>query len=629
MNRRKFLRSLSRTALVLPFADVVALAAPPQQQMGPDKRVHIGPHDREYNAVAAPPPPGPKSPIEGTPLGVKFYDVVKESGLNAVTTYGGIGHNKYLLETTGCGLAFYDYDNDGWVDLFLVNGWRLEGFPDGNAPHCHLFKNNRDGTFTDVSAGSGLEVKTGWGQACCVGDYDNDGHDDLFVTYYGQNALYRNLGNGKFTNVTEQAGLIQPGPKTRWNTGCTFVDYDRDGHLDLFVANYVDLDLKTAPTPQDGPCTYKGMLVACGPPGLPGGKNILYHNNGNGTFTDVSQKAGIWMAVGTYGLSVAASDLNNDGWPDIYVANDSAPATLYLNQKDGTFQDVAIESGAALSAEAKPQAGMGVSIGDYNHTGKFDIVKTNFAGDTDSLYYNLGDATFEDKTYPAGLGVNTRLLGWGVGFFDMDNDGWLDILMSNGHVYPEVDESHSDLTYAEHKYLYRNMRNGRFEDVTKQGGPGIMERVAARGCAFGDYNNDGVMDVAVNCINALPQLLLCKSSLNRNWIKIKLVGTKSNRSGIGTRVIVTATTLPGAPKPTVQTDELRSGGSYFSQNDLRMHFGLLHATKVDTVELRWLSGQVDTLHNLNVNSLYVIQEGGKILQSGPLPQAKMNPKIKV
>lgn len=627
MNRRKFLRSLSRTALVLPFADIAALAAPPQQK-GPDQRLHIGPHEREYNAIAAPPPPGPKSPIEGTPLGVKFYDVVKESGLNVVTTYGGIGHNKYLLETTGCGLAFYDYDNDGWVDLFLVNGWRLQGFPDGDAPHCHLFKNNRDGTFTDVTAGSGLEHKTGWGQACCVGDYDNDGHDDLFVTYYGQNALYRNHGDGTFTNVTEQAGLIQPGPKVRWNTGCTFVDYDRDGHLDLFVANYVDLDLKTAPTPQDGPCTYKGMLVACGPPGLPGGKNILYHNNGNGTFTDVSQKAGMWTAVGTYGLSVAAADLNNDGWPDIYVANDSAPATLYLNQKNGTFQDIAIEAGAALSAEAKPQAGMGVSIGDYNHTGNFDIVKTNFAGDTDSLYYNLGDATFEDRTYPAGLGVNTRLLGWGVGFFDMDNDGWLDILMSNGHVYPEVNESHADLKYAEHKYLYRNLRNGRFEDVTDQGGPGIMERAPARGCAFGDYNNDGTIDVAVNCINALPQLLRCESVLNRNWIKLKLVGTKSNRSGIGTRVIVTATTIPGAPRPIVQTAELRSGGSYFSQNDLRMHFGLEHATKVDTVELHWLSGQVDKLHDLNVNSLYVIQEGGKILQSGPLQKAMPNPNMR-
>ena len=597
-----------------------------QPQQAPDKapeRRQIGPHERDYDAVAAAPPPGPKSPIQGTPLGISYVDVVKESGLNVVTTYGGEGHNKYLLETTGCGLAFYDYDNDGWVDLFLVNGWRLEGFPDGNAPHCRLFKNNRDGTFTDVTAGSGLEHKTGWGQACCVGDYNNDGHDDLFVTYYGQNALYRNNGDGTFTNVTEAAGLIQPGPKTRWNTGCTFVDYNRDGHLDLFVANYVELDLKTAPTPQDGPCTYKGMLVACGPPGLPGGRNILYHNNGNGTFTDVSEKSGMWTAVGTYGLSVAASDLNNDGWPDLYVANDSAPATLYLNQKDGTFRDVAIESGAALSPDAKPQAGMGVSIGDYNHTGNFDIVKTNFAGDTDSLYTNLGDATFEDQTYPAGLGINTRLLGWGVGFFDMDNDGWLDILMSNGHVYPEVNLSHADLKYAEHKYLYRNLRNGRFEDVTSQGGPGIMERAPARGCAFGDYNNDGLIDVAVNCINAPPQLLRCDSTLTRNWIKIKLVGVKSNRSGIGSRVIVKATTSPGAAKPFVQMDELRSGGSYFSQNDLRMHFGLEHAEKVDTIEIRWLSGQVDRLHNLKVNQLYVVQEGGTILQSGPLQKSKM------
>lgn len=619
MNRRNFIQSLSRTALVLPFADLLALAMPQQApDKAPDQRRHIGPHERDYDATPTPPPPGPKSPIQGTPLGVSFIDVTKEAGLNVVTIYGGEKHNKFLLETTGCGLAFYDYDNDGWVDLFLVNGWRLQGFPADDAPHCHLFKNNRDGTFTDVTAGSGLEHKTGWGQACCVGDYNNDGHDDLFVSYYGQNALYRNNGNGTFTNVTEAAGLIQPGPRIRWNTGCTFVDYDRDGHLDLFVANYVDLDLKTAPTPQDGPCSYKGILVACGPPGLPGGKNILYHNNGNGTFTDVSEQSGMWTAVGTYGLSVAASDLNNDGWPDIYVANDSAPATLYLNQKDGSFRDVAIESGAALSPDAQPQAGMGVAIGDYRHTGNFDIVKTNFAGDTDSLYLNLGDATFEDQTYGAGLGINTRLLGWGVGFFDLDNDGWIDILMSNGHVYPEVNMLHADLTYAEHKYLYRNLRNGDFEDVTSQGGPGIMERVPARGCAFGDYNNDGVIDVAVNCINRQPQLLRCDSRLNRNWIKLKLVGVKSNRSGIGSRVMVTATTILGAAKPIVQMDECRSGGSYFSQNDLRMHFGLEHAQKVDTVEIRWLSGQVDKLHNLAVNQLYVVQEGGRILQSGPL-----------
>ena len=387
------------------------------------------------------------------------------------------------------------------------------------------------------------------------------------------------------------------------------------------MANYVDFDLKTAPLPEEGPCTYKGIDVACGPPGLGGGKNILYHNEGNGTFADVSQKSGMWTAVGTYGLSVAASDLDNDGWPDIYVANDSAPATLYLNQHDGTFKDVAIENGAALSAEAKPQAGMGVSIGDYNRDGNLDIVKTNFAGDTDSLYTNLGEAVFEDRTYPSGLGVNTRLLGWGVGFFDMDNDGWLDILMSNGHVYPEVDKSKADLKYAEHKYLYRNLRNGRFEEVTKEGGPGIMESAPARGCAFGDYDNDGDLDIAVNCINAIPQLLRCDSTLNRNWIKIKLVGVKSNRTGIGTRVIVTAKTVLDAKKPLVQMDELRSGGSYFSQNDMRMHFGLEKATKVDSVEIRWLSGQIDQLKDLEVNRLYVIQEGGKILSAEALKPA--------
>lgn len=622
LDRRKFLRSLSRTALVLPFADVLALAAPQQQNVPPSgSKKNIGPSERSYDAKPAPPPPGPKSPLEGTPLGVSFVDVIKGSGLDVETIYGGVGKNKYLLETTGCGLAFYDYDNDGWLDVFLVNGWRLEGFAKGKEPHCRLFKNNRDGTFTDVTKGSGLEIRTGWGQACCVGDYDNDGNDDLFVTYYGQNALYHNHGNGTFTDVTERAGLTQPGPKTRWNTGCTWVDYDRDGHLDLFVANYVDFDLKTAPLPEEGPCTYKGIVVACGPPGLPGGRNILYHNEGNGTFTDVSQKSGMWNAVGTYGLSVAASDLDNDGWPDIYVANDSAPATLYLNQKDGTFKDVAIENGAALSAEAKPQAGMGVSIGDYNRDGNLDVVKTNFAGDTDSLYTNLGDGVFEDRTYPSGLGVNTRLLGWGVGFFDMDNDGWLDILMSNGHVYPEVDKSKADLKYAEHKYLYRNLRNGRFEEVTNQGGPGIMEDAPARGCAFGDYDNDGDLDIAVNCVNAIPQLLRCDSTLHRNWIKIKLVGVKSNRTGIGSRVLVTAKTVPTADKPLVQMDELRSGGSYFSQNDMRMHFGLDQATQVDRVEIRWLSGQVDQLKDLETNRLYVIQEGGKILKAEALKPA--------
>ena len=617
ISRRGFLRSLSRTALVLSLDDVLALARPlyGQQQQQPA----AGMSRPTYSAPSRAATGGLHSPIAGTPLGISFVDVARASGLNTKTIYGNEHKNKYLLETTGCGVAFFDYDQDDWLDIFLVNGWRIDGFPKGQDPICHLFHNNRDGTFTDVTEKAGL-ARSGWGQGCCVGDYNNDGWNDLFLSYYGQNALYRNNGNGTFTDVTKEAGLLQS--KLRWNSGCAFLDYDRDGHLDLFVGNYIDFDIKTAPDPADAGCAYKGITVACGPPGLEGGRNILYHNNGDGTFTDVSEKAGMYTALGTYALSVAVADLDGDGWPDIYVANDSAPATLYQNQKDGTFRDIAIEAGAALSAEAKPQAGMGVSIGDYNHDGTFDVVKTNFAGDTDSLYTNLGDANFEDRTYPGGLGVNTRLLGWGVGFFDMDNDGWLDILMSNGHVYPEVDLSKEDLKYAEHKYLYRNLRNGRFEDVTDKGGPGILERMPARGCAFGDYDNDGDMDVAVNCINSTPQLLRCDSTWNRKWIKIKLVGTKSNRSGIGSRIIVTAKTEPNAAKPLVQTDELRSGGSYFSQNDLRMHFGLDQAEKVDTVEVRWLSGQIDQFHDLEPNRLYTLQEGGKILKSEVLQPAK-------
>ena len=614
-SRRGFLTSLSRTALVLSLEDVLALARPlyGQEQQKPDS----GMSRPAYEAQAKAAPGGLKSSIVGTPLGVQFVDVAKSSGLNVKTIYGAEHKNKYLLETTGCGVAFFDYDQDDWLDIFLVNGTRLEGFPKGQEPVNHLFKNNRDGTFTDVTEKSGL-ARSGWGQGCCVGDYNNDGWNDLFVSYYGQNSLYRNNGNGTFTEVTKEAGLLQS--KLRWNSGCAFLDYDKDGHLDLFVGNYIDFDLKTAPLPQDAGCAYKGITVACGPPGLEGGKNLLYRNNGNGTFTDVSEKAGMWGTIGTYALSVAVGDIDNDGWPDIYVANDSTAATYYQNQKDGTFKDVAIEAGIAYSPDGKPQAGMGVALGDFNRDGLLDIVKTNFAGDTDSLYLNLGDGTFEDHTYLSGLGINTRYLGWGVGFLDMDNDGWLDILISNGHVYPEVDGTQIDASYAEHKYLYRNLRNGQFEEVTKVGGPGINDPAAARGCAFGDYNNDGVIDVVVNCVNSGPQLLRCDltndTTRNRNWIKVRTVGTKSNRTGIGARLMVTAHVDGKAEtKPMVQIDEVRSGGSYYSQNDLRVHFGLDQAKKVDQLEIRWPSGAVDILKDLDVNKLYVVQEGGKILKT--------------
>ncbi|WP_263382564.1 CRTAC1 family protein [Granulicella arctica] len=611
-DRRSFLRSLSASALVLSLDDVLALASPVSAQMGEQTGGQIGSRPT-YETKPQAAPKGAPSPVTGTPLGVSFIDVARASGLNAKTIYGGEHKNKYLLETTGCGVAFYDYDHDDWLDIFMVNGSRLEGFAKGQEPISRLFKNNRDGTFTDVTLKAGLG-HSGWGQGCCVGDYDNDGWDDLFVSYYGQNVLYRNNGNGTFTDVTVKAGLTQANAATkpRWNSGCAFLDYDRDGHLDLFVANYIDFDIKTAPLPEAAGCSYKGIQVACGPPGLQGGKNILYHNNGDGTFSDVSQKAGMWETVGTYALSVSVSDIDNDGWPDIYVANDSTAATLYQNQKNGTFKDIAIETGVAYSPDGKPQAGMGVSIGDFNRDGLFDIVKTNFAGDTDSLYLNLGDGSFEDRTYLSGLGVNTRYLGWGVGFFDMDNDGWLDILISNGHVYPEVDGTKIDSSYAQHKYLYRNLRNGQFEDATAQGGAGINDAVAARGCAFGDFDNDGDIDVVVNCVNSLPQLLRCDSTTGRNWIKIRTVGVKANRSGIGARISVTTQT---SGKPFVQVEEVRSGGSYYSQNDLRIHFGLDRAMKADAVEIWWPSGTVDTLKNLDANHLYVIQEGGKVLRT--------------
>ena len=542
---------------------------------------------------------------------VTFINVARESGLNAKTIFGGEHKNKYLLETTGCGVAFYDYDNDGWLDIFVVNGTRLEGFPKGSEPTTHLFRNNRDGTFTDVTLKAGV-AHSGWGQGVCVGDYDNDGWDDLFVTYFGKNVLYHNNGDGTFTDVSEKAGVA--GKTNRWNTGCAFVDYDRDGRLDLFVANYIELDLATAPVPESGPCLYKSVMVACGPPGLQGGRNILYHNNGDGTFTDVSEASGILRANGTYGLGVLTADLDNDGWPDIYVANDSTASALYQNKKNGKFEDIAIEAGCALSADGKPQAGMGISAADYDLDGNLDLVKTNFAGDTPSLYHNLGRANFEDATFTAGLGAHTQYLGWGCGFFDMDNDGWPDILICNGHVYPEVEQLKTEAAYAQRKLLYRNLHNSHFDDISLQAGPGISEPSPSRGAAFGDFDNDGDVDVVVNTVNDYPQLLRCDSKLNNNWIKVRTIGTKSNRSGIGARLICTVH-MPGESKPHQQIDEVRSGGGYFSQNDLRVHFGLGKAEKIDALEIRWPSGQIDTLKDVKPNQLIYVTEGEGITRT--------------
>jgi len=596
-SRRDFLKSLSRSSLVLSLESILTLARPRGLLAKSRTRIPVG-----LSSTPAP---------DEAELGVNFVNVARESGLNVKTIFGGDHKNKYLLETTGCGIAFYDYDNDGWLDIFVVNGTKIEGFAVGGEPTSHLFRNNRDGTFTDVTLKAGV-AHSGWGQGVCVGDYDNDGWDDLFVTYYGKNVLYHNNGNGTFTDVSEKAGVAGKG--TRWNTGCAFVDYDRNGWLDLFVANYIDLDLATAPVPESGPCLYKSVMVACGPPGLQGGKNILYRNNGDGTFTDVSEASGVTRANGTYGLGVLTADLDNDGWPDIYVANDSTASALYQNKKNGKFEDIAIEAGCALSPDGKPQAGMGISAADYDLDGNLDLIKTNFAGDTPSLYHNQGGASFEDTTFAAGLGAHTQFLGWGCGFFDFDNDGWPDILICNGHVYPEVEQLKTEAGYAQRKLLYKNLRNGHFSDVSFQAGPGISDPNACRGAAFGDFDNDGDIDVAVNSTNDYPQLLRCDSKLRHNWIKVRTIGTKSNRSGIGAR-LTCVTRVPGESKPHQQIDEVRSGGGYFSQNDLRIHFGLGNAEKVDSLEIRWPSGQIDTLKDVKANQVIYVKESEGITRT--------------
>jgi enediyne biosynthesis protein E4 len=533
-------------------------------------------------------------------LGFSFTNVARQAGLNARTVYGGQGSNTYLLETTGSGVAAIDYDGDGWTDIFLVNGSVLEGFPKGQEPTNHLYRNRGDGTFEDVTARAGLGA-SGWGQGVCVGDYDNDGYDDLFVTYWGRNRLYRNLGDGRFEDVTERAGLTQD--RARWGSGCAFLDYDRDGRLDLFVANYIDLDLDATPRSDSGLCRYKGLPVACGPPGLTGGKNLLYHNRGDGTFADVSAASGITQAAGTYGLGVTTLDFDDDGWTDIYVANDSNPSTLYRNNHDGTFTDIAMTAGCAYSQDGRAQSGMGLAVGDYDRNGTMDIFKTNFAGDTSTLYANSGRGFCEERTFASGIGVNTRWLGWGVGFLDLDNDGWPDLFLVNGHVYPEVDRLKTEAGYRQPKVVYRNLGNGRLADVTEQLGPPVTTPKASRGAAFADFDNNGTVDVVVNNINDTPDLFRLDQTTGHHWLTLKLVGTRSNRSAIGALVRVIAA---GGE----QRQEVRGGGSYYSQNEFRLHFGLGAARAVDRVVVRWPNGLEETFGDLAVDRAHTLMEGG-------------------
>ena len=541
---------------------------------------------------------GARAP-DDTPLGFSFRNTAREAGLTAITIFGGTDTNTYLLETTGCGVAVFDFDGDGWLDIFIVNGSVLEGFPRGGAPTGHLYRNRHDGTYEDVTVKAGL-TQSGWGQAACAADYDNDGHDDLFVTYWGQNRLFHNRGNGRFEDVTAGSGLKTATP--RWGTGCAFLDYDRDGRLDLFAANYIDFDLGSTPVPESGLCRYKGIPVACGPPGLPGGKNVLYRNTVNGTFDDVSDRAGITRASGTYGLGVSTLDFNDDGWVDLYVANDSNPSALYLNNADGTFKDIAVAAGCAYSQDGKPQAGMGVAVGDYDRNGTVDLFKTNFAGDTSTLYANDGKGSCEDRTFAGGIGLNTRWLGWGVGFLDLDHDGWLDLFLVNGHVYPEVQRLQTESGYKQRKIVYRNLANGRFEDVSERLGPPVTTPAAGRGAAFADLDNDGDTDVVVNNMHAAPDLFRLDSPAGAHWTTVKLIGTRSNRSAIGARV-----RLFSADR--VQLQEVRGGGSYFSQNDLRVHFGLGRSAVVERLEIRWPNGLEEQWKNLDVDRIVTLTEG--------------------
>jgi enediyne biosynthesis protein E4 len=535
-------------------------------------------------------------PEEGLPF--SFTNVAEQAGLTARTVFGGREQNRYLLETTGCGAALFDFDNDGWLDAFLVNGTTLEGFPKGQEPTNHLYRNRGDGTFEDVTARAGLTA-SGWGQGVCAGDYDNDGYPDLYVTYYGQSRLYHNRGDSTFEEVTARAGLSET--RMRWGTGCAFLDFDRDGKLDLLVANYIDLDLKTAPVPESGLCRYRGIRVACGPPGLAGGKNVLYRNRGDGTFEDVAEKAGITKASGTYGLGVSTLDFDGDGWTDAYVANDSNPSTLYRNKGDSSFEDVAVAAGCAFSADGKNQAGMGVAVGDYDRNGTFDIFKTNFAGDTSTLYANGGDGYCDDRTFASGVGVNTRWLGWGVGFLDLDNDGWLDLFLANGHVYPEAWQIPGEASYKQRKVVYWSRAGARFEDVSERLGAPVTTPAAARGAAFGDFDNDGSVDVLVNNVNDTPALYRLVSRGN-HWITLKLVGTRSNRSAIGARI---RAIVPGV----LLEDEVRGGGSYISQNDLRVHFGLGRTTRVEAVLVRWPSGAVERWSDIPADQILTLKEG--------------------
>ena len=519
-----------------------------------------------------------------------FRDVAQSVGLTHEFPNGGMVTKEYIIETTGSGVALIDYDNDGLLDAFVISG---DGAP------SWLYRNEGGGKFRDVSRETDI-TRTGWGQGACAGDYDNDGFTDLFVTYWGQNVLYRNEGGKQFRDVTKEAGLLQD--RTRYNIGCAFLDYDRDGRLDLFVANYLKFGFEQTPKPGANPyCWYLQMPVNCGPRGLPFDRNILYHANAGGTFSDVSEKSGVAEPHQNYCLGVLTGDFDGDGWPDVFVACDQTPSLLFMNQHDGTFSEEALLRGVALNDDGKAMSGMGATAADFNHSGALSIFRTNFSDERETFYVNQGKGEFQDQTLGLGMAHNTRFVGWGCTFLDFDNDGWQDLLLVNGHVFPEVERKKLDIRFKDRRILYRNLGNGKFEDVSERAGPAVLEPHSSRGVAVGDIDNDGTLEVLINNQGERPSLWRQPSKAPGNWVLLRLVGTVSNRAAIGARIRITA---GGA----TQYAEVRSGGGYISQNDLRQHFGLGAASRIDKLEVDWPSGRKQEMVNLEVNRVVTITE---------------------
>jgi len=545
-----------------------------------------------------------------------FADVAKQAGIDFRLTCGG-PEKLYIMDSMCGGVAVFDFDNDGWMDVFLVNGSTVEDVKAGKCHASKLYRNNHDGTFSDVTAKSGIN-HCGWGYGAAVGDYDNDGHEDLYITYLDGAILYRNNGDGTFTDVTAKAGVGNTGS---WGTAAAFGDYDNDGNLDLYVDNYVEIDLNHLPEFGSNVfCTYRGIAVSCGPRGLKGARDRLYHNNGDGTFTDVTEKLNIDPGA-YYGLGVMWVDYDLDGCLDLYVADDSTPAMLYHNDCKGGFTEVGAEAGVAYSTDGREQAGMGVDSADYDNDGWPDIIKNNFSDDSNNLYHNDHNGEFTDMAGPSNYGpVSVPFLGFGAKFFDFDNDGWKDVFIADGHTNPQVDQHSFGVTYAERPLLFHNLRNGKFEEIAAHAGEALSRRYVGRGLASADFWNDGRESLVVNQIDGPAVLLKNKCSKAGHWIRIKTIGVKSNRDGFGARIQIKAGGFS-------QIGEVRANASFESASDPRLHFGLGTATQVDSIDVRWPSGSTDHITNVAADQQITIQEGkGAIQYSTNSPSANQTKK---